>query len=340
MPFNYLLTNLLVDVPEAVGAIFLDGEGEAVDWVTRHDDPYDLKVEGAYHGLTLGSLATTHREDFRGPFLSRIYEGVRFAPFPEKGDDKKAIKQILDRVRWLLREGDGGDEVGAVIIEPIQGRGGVRIPPPGFLEALADVTWNAKALLIFDEIFTGLGRTGALFAFHHEGVVPDLICLGKGLGGGLPLSACVGPDRIMNAWPPSRGEAIHTSTFLGNPLSCAAGLAFLEELVKGDLVARSRTMGERLLSGLQEVTADIPQVAEVRGRGLLVGVDLRDPETGTALKGAGARIATQALREGILILAAGPKGNVLELSPPLVITEDQLDWAVSRLGKLIGEGVA
>ena len=154
------------------------------------------------------------------------------------------------------------------------------------------------------------------------------------------MSACVGPDRIMNAWPPSRGEAIHTSTFLGNPLSCAAGLAFLEELVKGDLVARSRTMGERLLSGLQEVTADIPQVAEVRGRGLLVGVDLRDPESGTALKGAGARIATQALREGILILAAGPKGNVLELSPPLVITEDQIDWAISRLGKLIGEGLA
>jgi 4-aminobutyrate aminotransferase-like enzyme len=302
--------------------------------------PGILAFEGAYHGLTLGSLATTHREDFRGPFLSRIYEGVRFAPFPETGADQKAIKQILDRVRWFLREGDGGDEVGAVIIEPIQGRGGVRIPPPGFLEALADVTWNAKALLIFDEIFTGLGRTGALFAFLHEGVVPDLICLGKGLGGGLPLSACVGPDRIMNAWPPSRGEAIHTSTFLGNPLSCAAGLAFLEEVVKGDLVARSRTLGERLLSGLQEVTAEIPQVAEVRGRGLLVGVDLRDPETGTALKGAGARIATQALREGILILAAGPKGNVLELSPPLVITEDQLDWAISRLGKLIGEGLA
>ncbi|MFH1764977.1 MAG: aspartate aminotransferase family protein [Gemmatimonadota bacterium] len=302
--------------------------------------PGILAFEGAYHGLTLGSLATTHREDFRGPFLSRLYKGVRFAPFPESGDGDRAVQKSLDRVQWLLREGGGGDEVGAVIIEPIQGRAGVRIPPPGYLEALADLTWNAKALLIFDEIFTGLGRTGALFAFLHEGVVPDLLCLGKGLGGGLPLSACVGSARIMDAWPPTRGEAIHTSTFLGNPLSCAAGLAFLNEMGKGELVARSLVMGKRLLGRLKNALAGIPEVSEVRGRGLLVGVDLRHPGSTTPIKEGAVRAATLALRKGILVLPAGAVGHVLELSPPLVITEDQLDWAVPRLKGILEEALA
>jgi len=239
-----------------------------------------------------------------------------------------------------LREGDGGDEVGAVIIEPIQGRAGVRIPPPGYLEALADLTWNAKALLIFDEIFTGLGRTGSLFAFTQEGVVPDLLCLGKGLGGGLPLSACVGPAKTMDAWPPSKGEAIHTSTFLGNPLACSAGLSFLRELGSADLVTQSKAKGEKLLEHLQAALGDVPEVSEVRGRGLLVGVDLRRPGSNSPLRNAAVRASLLALQDGILVLPAGGDGHVLELSPPLVITETQLDWAVPRLKKAIEEAVS
>jgi len=302
--------------------------------------PGILAFEGGYHGLTLGSLATTYREDFRGPFLSRLYRGVRFASFPRPGDGEKTISRDLDKVRWLLREGDGGDEVGAVIVEPIQGRAGVRIPPPGYLERLADLTWNAKALLIFDEIFTGLGRTGALFGFHHEGVVPDLLCLGKGLGGGLPLSACVGPARIMDAWPPSRGEAIHTSTFLGNPLSCAAGLAFLEELESRDLVTRSRVLGEKLLEDLRSSLEVQPGVKEVRGRGLMVGIELMEPETGGPGRGLAEAVATRALQEGLLVLPAGADGNVVELSPPFTVTEEQLEWAVGVLTKVIGQAGA
>jgi 4-aminobutyrate aminotransferase-like enzyme len=301
--------------------------------------PGVLAFEGAYHGLTMGSLATTHREDFRGPFLSKVYSGVRFAPFPEYDASEKDLRQNLDRVRWLLREGDGGDEIGAVLIEPIQGRAGVRIPPPGYLQALAEVTWDAKALLIFDEIFTGLGRTGSLFAFLQEGVVPDLLCLGKGLGGGLPLSACVGPDRIMDAWPPSRGEAIHTSTFLGNPLACASGLAFLKELKAQDLVERSGTLGEKLLESLRAATEGISQVVEVRGSGLFVGIELANPESGRPLTGSAVRASTAALRRGLLLLPAGEKGHVLELSPPLVITEEQLDWAVPEVVGAVREAL-
>jgi 4-aminobutyrate aminotransferase/(S)-3-amino-2-methylpropionate transaminase len=242
-------------------------------------------------------------------------------------------------VRWLLREGDGGDEVGAVIVEPIQGRAGVRLPPPGFLERLADLTWNARALLIFDEIFTGLGRTGALFAFQHEGVVPDLLCLGKGLGGGLPLSACVGPSRIMNAWPPSQGEAIHTSTFLGNPLACAAGVSFLEELAAADLVTRSREMGRDFLALLSENLGGVPGVADVRGRGLMIGVELADPARGRPLAGGAARVAILALQEGLLVLPAGAEGHVVELSPPMTITRRQVEWCVPVLGELIRDAV-
>lgn len=297
--------------------------------------PGILAFEGAYHGLTSGPLAATYREDFRGPFLSRLYKGVRFAPFPDGRAGKKAVRKSLDKVRWLLREGDGGDEVGAVIIEPIQGRAGVRIPPPGYLEALADLTWNAKALLIFDEIFTGLGRTGALYAFMHEKVVPDLLCLGKGLGGGLPLSACVGPARIMDAWPPTRGEAIHTSTFLGNPLACSAGLAFLEALETEGLVAASRVMGEKLLALIAEAMEGIPEVYDVRGRGLFVGVELREAGRGMPLPSAAVRAANHALREGVLVLPAGAEGHVLEISPPLVITEEQVEWVVPRLRRAI-----
>jgi 4-aminobutyrate aminotransferase/(S)-3-amino-2-methylpropionate transaminase len=297
--------------------------------------PGIVAFEGAYHGLTLGSLATTHREDFRGPFLSRLYGGVRFAPFPDRGAGEDACRESLERVRWLLREGDGGPEVGAVVVEPIQGRAGVRIPYPGFLKDLAEVTRQAGALLVFDEIFTGLGRVGDLFAFQAEDVVPDLLCLGKGLGGGLPLSACLGPAEIMDAWPPSHGEAIHTSTFLGNPLACAAGMAFLEELTTKGLVKRAREAGEWFLGSLKEATAESPHVREIRGRGLLLGIDLGDPEMGGPLTGGAVRLAAAALKEGILLLPAGPEGNVVELSPPLCISDGQMEWVVPRLAGLL-----
>jgi 4-aminobutyrate aminotransferase-like enzyme len=314
--------------------------------------PGIVAFEGAYHGLTMGSLAVTHREDFRAPFRSRIYGGARFAPFPGShplrlsssgpsspllpgADARESAARSLEEVGRLLRNEDGKGEVGAVIIEPIQGRAGVRIPPPGFLEDLAAMTRDAGALLVFDEIFTGLGRTGELLACLHEGVLPDLLCLGKGLGGGLPLSACVGPASVMAAWPPSTGEALHTSTFLGNPLACAAAVALLRELEKGGLVARSKVLGAMLLEMLESELAGLGGMVSTRGRGLFVGLELHEPATGGPAAGAAVRLAEAALKEGILVLPAGEWGHVLEFSPPLVVTEEQLRWAVSGLGGLI-----
>lgn len=298
--------------------------------------PGILAFEGAYHGLTLGALAATGRDDFKAPFRERLYPGVRFAPFPDLlRNGGAAGVRSLEEVARSLKEGAEGHEIGAVIIEPIQGRAGVRIPPPGFLEELARLTRDAGALLIFDEIFTGLGRTGALFACQHEGIFPDLLCLGKGLGGGLPLSACLGPPDVMTAWPSSDGEAIHTSTFLGHPLACASGLALLALLESDGLVERSRTLGEKLLVELREGLQDVAHVGEVRGSGLFLGVELVEPGGLDPLDGGAIRVAEEALKRGILLLPAGAEGHVVELSPPLVLTEEQASWVVPDLVGLI-----
>lgn len=287
--------------------------------------PGILAFEGGYHGLTLGALAATHREDFRRPFARRLYGGVARAPFPRSTEEGAAA---LDRLSHLLEgRAGGGDPIGAVVVEPIQGRGGVRIPPPGFLKEVADRTRQAGALLVLDEVFTGFGRTGALFAFQHEGVVPDLLCVGKALGGGLPLSACLGPREVMDAWPPSRGEALHTSTFLGHPLACAAALAFLDVLESEGLVARAREAGEALMRRLRDALGAREGEVGIRGRGLLVGLEHQGPDG----EGGGVRLATAALARGVLTLPAGEAGEVLELCPPLVVTDPQVDAAVEVL---------
>ena len=219
--------------------------------------------------------------------------------------------------------------VGAVIVEPVQGRAGVRIPPAGFMAGLAARARAHGALLIADEIFTGMGRTGALLACEHEGVVPDLVCLGKALGGGMPLSACCGPRRVMDAWPPSAGEAIHTSTFLGHPVCCAAGLGFLAALESDGLVARAARLGALALDRLRAGLDGCKQVLEVRGRGLMLGVEVR---------GRGARGAVRrALELGLIVLPAGERGQVVELTPPATLAEDELEAGLAILLEAIRE---
>ncbi len=178
-----------------------------------------IAFEGAYHGLGYGALSATHRNFFRSPFHSQLREFGYFVPFPKKSAD---LALVEGTIRQLFRR----EKISAILIEPVQGRGGVQVPPEEFLPLLRTICDEQGALLILDEIFTGFGRTGKWFACEHTGVVPDLVCLGKALTGGFPLSACVGRAGLMDAaWPASRGEAIHTSTFLGHPVGCAMALA-------------------------------------------------------------------------------------------------------------------
>ena len=303
--------------------------------------PGVLAFQGGYHGLTLGALAATARPYFRRPFQPRLFEGVAFAPFPDPRDGDAAARRALDEVESVLAHGaPGGHAIGAVIVEPVQGRAGVRVPPPGFMAGVSARAQAAGALVIADEVFTGVGRTGRFLASEAVGLAPDLICLGKALAGGLPLSACLGARPVMDAWPDSPGEALHTSTFLGHPLACAAALAVLD-LVEGGLAGRAAALGERLGGALRTALRGAAGVGEVRGIGLLLGIELvRGAEAGEGTgrvpwaEGA-VRVAEAALAEGLLVLPAGEEGHVVEMAPPACLTHVQVDAAVEILARVV-----
>ena len=271
--------------------------------------PGVLAFEPSYHGLTLGALAVTSREEFRSPFAAHLHGHVRRLPW---ACDPARIEEAL-------RSG----ETGAAIVEPVVGREGVLFPPPGWLAELARLTRAAGALLIADEIFTGFGRTGTLFAVEAEGVRPDLLCCGKALGGGLPVAAVLARRDLFRAWE-TPGEARHTATFLAHPLACAAALAALDILREDDLPARAAALGARLAPRLSTWPQRFEAVADVRGRGLLWGVELRTKEQAK-------RWVAESWSRGILLLAGGPEGRVAQLVPPLTIPEPLLATAVDIL---------
>ena len=272
-----------------------------------------IAFEGAYHGLGLGALDATHREEFRAPFRERLPGRTRFLPW---GD--------LDAVQRALREG----EAGAILIEPVQGRGGVRVVPPGFLAELRALADQHDVLLVADEVYTGLGRCGSWLACQEDGVLPDVVALGKGLGGGFPISACAGRTAVMERWGASQGEALHTSTHLGNPLGCALALRVLECLEREALPQRAAKLGGALRDRLRCELGDAPDVVEVRGRGLMIGIELASAERA-------ARAVGEALARGWLLVAEGTAGQVLSLTPPLTIEPEQLDGAADLLVELL-----
>ena len=294
-----------------------------------------LAFEGAYHGLGYGALNATHREHFRAPFRDQLGQFGYFVPFPASPESPGGdMNKALSHVRKLLRT----KPIGAVLIEPLQVRGGIKVPPAGWLAALRQLCDAHRVLLVLDEIYTGFGRTGKWFACEHYGVVPDLICLGKALTGGFPLSACVGRAEIMDAaWPSSAGEAIHTSTFLGHPVGCAMALAQIAEIERRQLVFRSAQLGHFLLQRLREIRPKKNRLmCRSRGLGLLAGLELLHSDGSAA--GATAFAAVKAmLRHGYILLPEGGDGNVLGFTPPLTITKTQLEKAVGALEEVLSQ---
>lgn len=272
---------------------------------------------GGYHGLGYGALEVGGLPRFREPFQAQLREFATILPYP-KGQDAN-----LETLETQLRAAMASQPVGCMLVEPIQGRGGDIVPPREFLPLLRRLCDERGVLLILDEIYTGFHRTGAMFACEHSGVVPDLICLGKALTGGFPLSACVGRREVMEAWPESDGEALHTSTFLGHPLGCAMALAALAEHAKPETAAQVAHAGAQFRRALLDLRS--PIIREVRGSGLMLGVELDGP---SSLVG---QIVKAALRDGILLLGGGAEGNVLSFSPPFAISDDEIDFVCSRL---------
>jgi 4-aminobutyrate aminotransferase-like enzyme len=289
-----------------------------------------IAFEGAYHGLGYGALNATHREHFRQPFRNQLREFAHFLPFPTNGITKIQWKYFETKLRQTLQN----KKIGALLVEPIQVRGGINVPPPRFLKTLRRECDRAGALLILDEIYTGFGRTGAWFACEHSGVMPDLICLGKALTGGFPLSACVGNADLMDrAWPASSGEAIHTSTYLGHPVGCVMALAQISELSGLKLIKRSQVLGAHLLKSLRQIIAPGLRL-NVRGLGLLAGLELLDADGEPATAQALAAVKVM-LHRGFILLPEGEHANVISFSPPLTITERELDRTVLQLGKVL-----
>ena len=288
-----------------------------------------IAFEGGYHGLGYGALNATHREHFRGPFRSQLREFASFVIFPTSSQQ---LPQIEKNIRQLFRH----TEIGAILVEPVQARGGINVPPSEFLPLLRKLCDELGSMLIADEIYTGFGRTGKWFACEHSGVIPDLICLGKALTGGFPLSACIGRADLMDiAWPASTGEAIHTSTFLGHPVGCAMALAQISEIERLKLCERSEELGKFLLAELASIKNSKFKIQNsVRGLGLMAGVQLNLPNGKPATDTALTAIKTL-LHRGFIFLPEGEHANVISFTPPLTISKAQLTKAIVALAEVL-----
>ena len=285
--------------------------------------PGVIAFEGAYHGLGYGPLAACGlKASWREAFADQLNPHVSFLPYPRAPRD---LDQVLSRAAKALDEGN----VGAVLVEPILGRGGCVVPPPAFLGELAALTKKAEALLVADEIWTGLGRGGDWLASAAMGVLPDLVCFGKGLGGGLPISACVGSDAIMQSWRREAGEeVVHTATFHGAPLACATAIATLDVVVEDGLAARSRAVGDGARQALKSALGAVPGVGEVRGLGLMIGIELGAPSVALTVQRA-------LLEAGYIVTLGGLAGEVLIITPALTISASLLDDFIAVLRGLL-----
>lgn len=304
--------------PDARGLLSLSGSDAIATAlktaVLATGKPGVVAFEGSYHGLAYGPLAVSgYSARLRDPFVAQLNPHVQFAPWPA------ADTPMAEAISGL--PSDWGD-VGALILEPVQGRGGVRVPPPGFLEAIERVCRREGVVLIVDEVFTGIGRTGSWWSSVAQGCTPDLLCIGKALGGGLPISACLGSATLMSAWGQPDREAIHTGTFYGSPLGCAAALATLGLIEREGLMERAANQGKRHLRALKQ--AGLRRVVEIRQAGLMLGVQL--DQEGAALP------ATRSLLErGYLVLPAGAKADVIQVIPPVVLDDRLFDGFVLAL---------
>ena len=279
---------------------------------------------GGYHGLGYGTLLGAGIPWFREPFEGQLAAVTDRLPYPREGDAGsqdafEAALATLDATR-----------VAAVLVEPVQGRGGIVVPPPAFLAELRAWCDAHGAVLVFDEIYTGFFRTGRWFACDRHGVVPDLICLGKAMSGGFPISACVGRADVMDAWPETHGEALHTSTFLGNPVGCAMAIASLKMFATGECQARIAAAATAWTTALARLDG-LPHVHEIRGPGLMKGIECREAD-GSPAGGRVVDLVIRLLKLGFIALPDAPEGHVLALTPPMVLTDAEIHGAVDRIG--------
>ena len=305
--------------------------------------PGAICFSGGYHGLGYGALEVIGIRWFREPFVRQLRDFATMIPYPncyrcpfgrsegyrlEGSRFPNCASSCLAAIEDQIVQAIRNRQIGCILVEPCQGRGGEIVPPLDFLRMLRQICDTYKILLVFDEIYTGFNRTGTLFASDQFGVYPDIVCLGKGLTSGFPLAACVGRVEIMDAWPRSAGEALHTTTFLANPIGCAAALASIELHLEAEAAGRVRALGRQLRDRLTQMA--LPTIGHVRGLGLMVGAEIVQAD-GTPNPALTLKIVLSALKDGLLILGGGPDGNVLSFTPPFCIEPAEIDFACEQI---------
>lgn len=315
-----------------------------------------LAFSGSYHGLGYGAVDTTGWKEFRDPFKKQIANFTTFVPYPycyrcpfkshscARGKwiqgHPACSSECRNELHTLIISKLRDNKIGSILVEPIQGRGGEIIPPAWFLPLLRQVADEYHIPLIFDEIYTGFGRTGSFFACEDNGgqpVIPDIICLGKALTGGFPLSACVGKSELMDeAWPLSTGEAIHTSTFLGNPLGCAMALKSLKIFEKVFHTKKRMALSHSLHAQLIPLMNINPLVGDIRVKGLMAGIELIDHKGSPHSKLCGS-IMSESLARGIILLGGGIHHNVISINLSLKSEQKEIIFLVENLKMILAK---
>jgi 4-aminobutyrate aminotransferase len=311
------------------GAEAVEGAIKLARYTTRR--PALIGFQGAFHGRTYGALSLTasksyYRERYE-PFLPGVYHVPYPYPYrnPTGSSDEATLDYVFGYIDEMLDTRVPPKNIAAFIVEPVLGEGGYVVPPADFMPRLRALCDRHDILLIADEVQSGYGRTGKMFACEHTGVVPDIMTLAKSIASGLPLSAIVATSKLMDQWEP----AAHGSTFGGNPVSCAAGIATLDVFEREGILANASARGAELIRRLRELQRRLPAIGEVRGLGLMVGVELVNKD-GSANKDLQKKVRQVCLDSGLVVLSCGPHDNVLRLVPPLNLSEAELDegWEI------------
>jgi len=303
------LQTLISAAPSGLSQVHLNNSGaESVEAAIKFARKFTGKkkmvaMKGSYHGKSMGALSLTFNPKYREPFQPLV-EKVSFSPY----GDVNALRDVVDK------------DTAFVILEPIQGESGIHVPPEGFLQEVRKICDENDSLLIFDEIQSGLGRTGRMWAAEHWKTVPDIMCLAKGIAGGVPMGVTLVRPDILAVM--KKGE--HSSTFGGNPLACAAGTATLHALTQDGLIENAKSIGEKFSNGLEELKSKHPIIREVRGKGLMIGVELKFEVKDILMEG---------IKNGLLLLYSGR--NILRFLPPLVISEEDTVKTLQILDKLL-----
>ena len=331
------LARMLADTfPDPLDSVlFLNSGSETIDGAIKlarrvTGRPGIIAFRGAFHGRTIGAASvTTSSLNYRTGY-EPLLPGVYFAPFPQtypefRGDEAAATASSLAILESLLSTVITPSDVAGILIEPVQGEGGYYPAPVAFMRALRALCDEHGILLLVDEVQSGYGRTGEMWAFEHAGIVPDVVCVAKAIANGLPLSAIVTRRELGERW----GRGAHGTTYGGNPVACAAGVAVLETIRDENLVQNARARGAELTGGLRELMADHPAIGDVRGPGLMIGVEfVKDRTTGEPDGTTAEAVANRAADAGLILLTCGAQHQVIRWIPPIDVTVPEVEEAL------------